>query len=64
MRGNEFISKVNALGKKNKVVVVLDAARGKGSHQTLYYGKALCWSSNLGHSNRFFRCRLMLESNG
>ena len=40
MRGNEFISKVKALGKKNKVVVVLDAARGKGSHQTLYYGKA------------------------
>ncbi len=40
MRGNEFISKVKTLGKKNNVPVTVDAARGKGSHQTLYYGKA------------------------
>jgi mRNA interferase HicA len=40
MRGNEFITRVKALGKQNKVAVVLDAARGKGSHQTLYYGQA------------------------
>ena len=40
MRGNEFIRKVKALGKTRKVSVTLNASRGKGSHQTLYYGVA------------------------
>jgi mRNA interferase HicA len=38
MTGSEFIRKVKALGKKRSVIVTLDASRGKGSHQTLYYG--------------------------
>jgi mRNA interferase HicA len=38
MTGNEFIRKVKALGKARKVSVSLNASRGKGSHQTLYYG--------------------------
>jgi len=38
MTGNEFIRKVKALGKARKVSVKLTASRGKGSHQTLYYG--------------------------
>ena len=38
MTGNEFIRKVRALGRSNGVPVRLDASRGKGSHQTLYYG--------------------------
>ena len=37
MTGNEFIRKVKALGKQRSVSVTLNAARGKGSHQTLYY---------------------------
>jgi mRNA interferase HicA len=36
--GNEFIRKVKALGKARNVLVTLNASRGKGSHQTLYYG--------------------------
>lgn len=40
MRGNEFIRRVKTLGKLRGVVVVLNASRGKGSHQTLYYGRA------------------------
>ena len=40
MRGNEFIRKVKALGKTRRVSVTLNASRGKGSHQTLYYGSA------------------------
>ncbi len=40
MKGNEFIRKVKALGKQQGVMVVLNASRGKGSHQTLYYGNA------------------------
>ncbi len=40
MTGNEFIRKVKALGKNRRVVVVLNATRGKGSHQTLYYDTA------------------------
>jgi mRNA interferase HicA len=38
--GNEFIRKLKALGKARRVAVVLDASRGKGSHQTLYFGSA------------------------
>ena len=40
MTGNEFVRKVKALGKRSGVAVTLDAARGKGSHQTLYFGSA------------------------
>lgn len=40
MTGNEFIRKVKALGKHTNVAVRLDASRGKGSHQTLYFGSA------------------------
>ena len=36
--GNEFIRKVKALGRQRGVHVMLDASRGKGSHQTRYYG--------------------------
>lgn len=40
MTGNEFIRKLKALGKRHGVAVGLNASRGKGSHQTLYYGSA------------------------
>ncbi|MBI5751349.1 MAG: type II toxin-antitoxin system HicA family toxin [Hydrogenophilales bacterium] len=40
MTGNEFIRKVKALGKARKLAVTLNASRGKGSHQTLYFGTA------------------------
>lgn len=40
MTGSEFIRKVKALGKQRGLNVTLDASRGKGSHQTLYYGSA------------------------
>lgn len=36
--GNEFLRRLKALGKARGVDVRLDAARGKGSHQTLYFG--------------------------
>ena len=38
MTGNEFIRKVKTLGKDRGLPVRLDASRGKGSHQTLYFG--------------------------
>ena len=31
---------MKSLGKARKVAVTLNASRGKGSHQTLYYGTA------------------------
>ena len=40
MTGNEFIRKVKSLGKAREVEVRLNASRGKGSHQTLYFGTA------------------------
>jgi mRNA interferase HicA len=36
--GNEFIRKVKTYGRKQGVSVTLNASRGKGSHQTLYFG--------------------------
>jgi mRNA interferase HicA len=38
VRGNEFIRRVGALGRRRGIAVRLDAKRGKGSHQTLYFG--------------------------
>ncbi len=40
MTGSEFVRKLKALGKDRQVAVRLDASRGKGSHQTLYFGAA------------------------
>ena len=39
MRGNELIKKVAALGKERGLAVRVDKKRGKGSHQTLYFGE-------------------------
>jgi len=36
--GKEFIRRVRALGKTRGLDVRVDKKRGKGSHQTLYYG--------------------------
>lgn len=47
MTGNEFVRKVKALGRARNVSVVLNAARGKGSHQTLYFGAAFTVVRNL-----------------
>jgi mRNA interferase HicA len=40
MTGHEFVRKLRALGRRRGIEVALDAARGKGSHQTLSYGSA------------------------
>jgi len=36
--GKEFIRRVRALGKTRGLNARVDKKRGKGSHQTLYYG--------------------------
>ena len=38
--GSEFLRKLRALGKRRGIPVSLDAARGKGSHQTVHFGGA------------------------
>ena len=38
MRGSELIKKVETLGKGKGIAVRVDKKRGKGSHQTLYFG--------------------------
>jgi mRNA interferase HicA len=38
MRGNEFIKKVSNLAKKRGAECRVDRKRGKGSHETLYFG--------------------------
>jgi len=39
MNGKEFIRRVRKLGRKTGHSVHVVAHRGKGGHQTLYYGK-------------------------
>jgi len=41
MKGNEFIKRVRKSAKTKGVACVIDEARGKGSHITLYYGDSL-----------------------
>jgi mRNA interferase HicA len=41
MKGNEFIKRVRKLAKERGLFFQLDAARGKGSHVTLYFGDKL-----------------------
>jgi mRNA interferase HicA len=38
MRGAEFVTRINALGRKTRTPVRIDQNRGKGSHVTLFYG--------------------------
>lgn len=38
MWGNEFIAKVKKLAKERGIEARVDKKRGKGSHQTLYFG--------------------------
>ena len=47
MTGNEFIRKLKALGKARRIAVALDSSRGKGSHQTLYFGSSFTIVRNL-----------------
>jgi mRNA interferase HicA len=41
MKGNEFIKRVRILAKAHNLVCLVDEARGKGSHVSLYYGDKL-----------------------
>jgi len=39
MTGREFVRRLRRLGRKHGVAVTLVASRGKGGHQTVYYGE-------------------------
>ena len=39
MTGNEFFRRLKALGKARGIPVLRDASRGKGSHETVYFGQ-------------------------
>jgi mRNA interferase HicA len=47
MTGNEFVRKVKALGRARGIPVVLNAARGNGTHQSLHFGGAFTVVRNL-----------------
>ncbi len=40
MKGGEFLRKLKALADRNKIAFAFVAAKGKGSHGTVYYGSA------------------------
>ena len=47
VRGNEFVRRIQALGKERGVEVRWTAHRGKGSHRLLYYGSNMTTVRNL-----------------
>ncbi len=47
MRGNEFVRRIQDLGKARAVEVRWEASRGKGSHGLLYYGSEVTTVRNL-----------------
>jgi mRNA interferase HicA len=47
VKGSEFIRKLRALARERGVSVTIVSARGKGSHQTLYYGSCFTIIRNL-----------------
>ena len=47
VRGNEFVRRIQALGKERGVEVHWTAHRGKGSHGLLYYGSNMTTVRNL-----------------
>jgi predicted RNA binding protein YcfA (HicA-like mRNA interferase family) len=38
MKAKDFVRRIQRLGKRRGIAVVLDRRHGKGSHATLYYG--------------------------
>ena len=38
MTGNEFLRRINRLGREGGIAVSFDQRRGKGSHETLRFG--------------------------
>ena len=47
VRGNEFVRRIQALGRERGVEVQWTAHRGKGSHGLLYYGPSMASVRNL-----------------
>ncbi len=47
MRGNEFVRRIQELGKQRGIQVRWVAHRGKGSHGLLYYGSSVTTVRNL-----------------
>jgi mRNA interferase HicA len=64
MRGNELIKKVETLGKDRGVAVRVDKKRGKGSHQTLYFGERKTIIRNPKDELKTGTCHAMLKQLG
>lgn len=64
MRGNEFIKKIQALGKERGIKVELDVRHGKGSHSKLYFGSASTTVPNLRAEVKIGTLHAMLKHLG
>ncbi len=62
--GAEFVRKIRRLGRSRGVRVMLVAERGKGSHQTLYYGARFTIVRNLPDELKTGTLHGMLEQLG
>jgi mRNA interferase HicA len=48
MRGREFVERLRKLGRERGVEVRVDRKQGKGSHHTIYFGRAKTTIPDLG----------------
>jgi len=62
--GKEFIRRVRILGRKKGLDVHVDKKRGKGSHQTLYYGDRKTIVRNPRDELKTGTCNAMLNQLG
>lgn len=64
VRGNEFVRRIQALGRERGVEVQWTAHRGKGSHGLLYYGSDMTTVRDLKDEVDKRACHKMLKQLG
>jgi len=64
MKGSEFLRKLKALGRKQKIEVRMEQRRGKGSHSTLFYGSRFTIIRNLKDELKTGTFKAMLKQLG
>jgi len=64
MKGNDFIKRLRAIAKAKCVEVRIDKKRGKGSHQTIYFGERKTVIRNPKDELKTGTCRAMLNQLG
>lgn len=64
MKGSEFLKKIKKLGREHGVSVRIESRRGKGSHNTLFYGERFTIIRNLKDELKTGTYQAMLKQLG